>query len=56
MAPQPLRALEDGATVYVRLVDASVDCPQCNQPIRLRNGVYEISADRIVFVRNVLPV
>jgi hypothetical protein len=53
IAPQPLGALREGATVYVRLVGVSVDCPQCQQPIRLRNGVYEISADRVVFVRNV---
>ena len=53
IAPQPFRALEEGATVYVRLVGASVDCPECNHPIRPRNGVYEIGADRVVFVRNV---
>jgi len=54
VAPEPLHALEEGATVYIRLVGTSVDCLQCDQPIRLRNGVYEISADRVVFVRNVL--
>ena len=44
---------DEGAAVYVRLDHVVVTCPNCSKEIHVRDGVYELTADHVIFVRDV---